>query len=88
MPGNGTAAQSRMTRASAVADHPLWRARRKRGLALTARAGLAGLSQSFLSMVETGQRPLRRRDHVNALALALRVSPVETAPTAIPGFDE
>ncbi len=77
-----------MTRAPAVAEHPLRRARRKRGLTLTALADLAGLSNSFLSMVETGQRPLRRRDHVNALARALRVSPAEIAPAAIPGFDE
>jgi transcriptional regulator with XRE-family HTH domain len=84
------AGQQRMTRAPAAADHehPLRRARRKRGLTLTALAGLAGLSESFLSMVETGQRPLRRRDHVNALALALRVAPAEIAPAVIPGLDE
>jgi hypothetical protein len=54
----------------------------------TALAGLTGLSQSFISMVETGQRPLRRRDHVNALAAALRVPPAEIAPSISPGFDE
>jgi hypothetical protein len=37
-------------------------------------AGLAGLSPSFLSMVETGQRPLDRRSHIAALASALHVS--------------
>ena len=36
-------------------------------------AGLAGLSPSFLSMVETGQRPLDRRSHIAALASALKV---------------
>ena len=79
-----------MTRASsAVADHPLRRVRRRRGLTLTVLADLSGLSQSFLSMVETGQRPLSRRDHVNALAAALRVSPAEIAPsTSSPGSDE
>jgi hypothetical protein len=54
----------------------------------TALAGLTGLSQSFISMVETGQRPLRRRDHVNVLAAVLRVPPAEIAPSMIPGFDE
>ena len=70
------------------ADHPLRRARRRRGLTTTALADLAGLSQAFISMVETGQRPLRRRDHVNALAAALRVPPAEIAPSISPGFDE
>ena len=49
---------------------------------------MSGLSVPFLSMVENGQRTLRRRDHVNALAAALRVPPAEIAPSAIPGFDE
>jgi transcriptional regulator with XRE-family HTH domain len=70
------------------ADHPLRRARRRRGLTTTALADLAGLSQAFISMVETGQRPLRRRDHVNALAAVLRVPPAEIAPCIGPGIDE
>ena len=70
------------------ADHPLRRARRRRGLSTTALADLAGLSPSFISMVETGQRPLRRRDHVNALAAVLRVPPAEIAPGISPGIDE
>jgi transcriptional regulator with XRE-family HTH domain len=37
-------------------------------------AGLAGLSPSFLSMVEHGQRSLDRRSHIAAVASALRVS--------------
>jgi transcriptional regulator with XRE-family HTH domain len=69
-------------------DHPLRRVRRRRGLTTTALADLAGLSPSFISMVETGQRPLRRRDHINALAAALRVPPAEIAPSTSPGFDE
>jgi transcriptional regulator with XRE-family HTH domain len=77
-----------MTGARFVADHPLRLARRKRGLTLTALADLAGLSCGFLSMVENGQRTLCRRDHVNALAVALRVSPAEIAPAAMSGFDE
>jgi transcriptional regulator with XRE-family HTH domain len=70
------------------ADHPLRRARRRRGLTTTAMAELAGLSQSFISLVETGQRQLLRRDHINALAAALRVPPAEIAPGISPGFDE
>lgn len=78
-----------MTRASAaIADHPLRRVRRKRGLTLVVLADLSGLSVPFLSMVENGQRSLSRRDHINALAAALRVAPAEIAPSTIPGFDE
>jgi transcriptional regulator with XRE-family HTH domain len=47
---------------------------RWRGKTQTELAGLAGLSPSFLSMVETGQRPLDRRSHIAALASALKVS--------------
>jgi len=73
---------------AARADHPLRRVRRRRGLTTTALADLAGLSPSFISMVETGQRPLRRRDHINALAAVLRVPPAEIAPSISPGVDE
>ena len=38
--------------------------RRWRGKSQTELAGLAGLSPSFLSMVETGKRPLDRRSHI------------------------
>lgn len=48
--------------------------RRWRGKTQVELAGLAGLSPSFLSMVESGQRPLDRRSHIAALASALRVS--------------
>jgi transcriptional regulator with XRE-family HTH domain len=76
------------TAPEAGAEHPLRQARRRRGLTTTALADLAGLSQSFISMVETGQRPLRRRDDINALAAALRVPPAEIAPSISPAFDE
>jgi transcriptional regulator with XRE-family HTH domain len=69
-------------------DHPLRQVRRRRSLTTTALADLAGLSPSFISMVETGQRPLRRRDHINALAAVLRVPPAEIAPSISPGIDE
>jgi len=48
--------------------------RRWRGKSQVELAGLAGLSPSFLSIVETGQRPLDRRSHIAALASALKVS--------------
>jgi len=70
---------------SAVADHPLRRVRRKRGLTL---ADLPGLSVGFLSMVENGQWTLMRLDHIQALAAALRVSPAEIAPSTSPALDE
>lgn len=42
--------------------------RRWRGMTQVELAGLAGLSPSFVSMVETGQRPLDRRSHIAAVA--------------------
>jgi transcriptional regulator with XRE-family HTH domain len=70
------------------ADHPLRRVRLRRGLTQVELAGLAGLCSSYVSMIETGQRPLRRRDHVNALAAVLKVPPAEIAPSMIGGSDE
>ena len=78
-----------MTRASAAgADHPLRRVRLRRGLTQVQLAGLAGLSYSYISMIECGRRKLTRCDHVNALAAALRVPPTEIAPAMVPGLDE
>ncbi len=51
--------------------------RRWRGMTLEELAGLSGLSKSFLSMAERGQRALDRRSHIAALANALRVSETE-----------
>lgn len=48
--------------------------RRWRAMTQAELAGLAGLSPSFVSMVESGQRPLDRRSHIAALASALKVS--------------
>ena len=48
--------------------------RRWRGMTQVELADLAGLSPSFVSMVENGQRPLDRRSHIAALANALKVS--------------
>jgi transcriptional regulator with XRE-family HTH domain len=72
--------------------------RRWRGKTLTQLAGETGLSISFLSMAERGQRALDRRSHIAELARALQVSetdlvggphlssdPVQSAPhTYIP----
>jgi len=70
------------------AGHPLRRVRLRRGLTQVELAGLAGLSYSYISMVECGRRKLTRRDHVNALAAALRVPPAEIAPSMIAGSGE
>src|SRR5215467_10228288 len=48
--------------------------RRWRGMTLTELAGLAGVSFSYLSMVERGQRMLDRRSYLSAVAAALKVS--------------
>ena len=48
--------------------------RRWRGMTQVDLAGLAGLSPSFVSMVEHGSRMLDRRSHIGALATALKVS--------------
>src|SRR5690606_37622763 len=51
--------------------------RKWRGLTLTVLADRAGVSKSFLSMAERGERALDRRSHIAALAAALRVSETE-----------
>src|SRR5215469_413833 len=48
--------------------------RRWRGMTLTQLAGRAGVSFSYLSMVERGQRSLDRRTYISAVAAALKVS--------------
>ena len=64
-------------------------ARLRRGMTQTALAGLACISPSFISMVETGERELTRVCDIVALADILRVSPLyladgrlDTSPTA------
>ncbi|MEU0741173.1 helix-turn-helix transcriptional regulator [Streptomyces sp. NPDC006134] len=51
--------------------------RGKRGLSLRALAGLAGVSNGYLSMVESGQRLLKDPAYINSLANALKVAPSE-----------
>src|SRR5215470_8325569 len=48
--------------------------RRWRGMTLAEVAGLAGVSEAYLSMVERGQRSLDRRSYISAVASALQVS--------------
>ncbi|MFC7731306.1 helix-turn-helix domain-containing protein [Actinomadura keratinilytica] len=51
--------------------------RRWRGMTQSQLADQAGLSTSFISMVEHGHRMLDRRSHISAVAAALRVSEVD-----------
>ncbi|MGH3936322.1 MAG: helix-turn-helix domain-containing protein [Pseudonocardiaceae bacterium] len=49
--------------------------REARGKSLAVIAGLAGITEAYLSMLETGKRALNRRSLIVALANALEVSP-------------
>src|ERR687893_1866891 len=51
--------------------------RRRRGLSLDVAAGLAGISKSYLSRLETGQRQFERRGLLDDLAAALGCSVVD-----------
>lgn len=48
-----------------------------RDVTLRATAELAGISPAYLSMIENGERQLERRSTLEAIARALRVSPIE-----------
>jgi transcriptional regulator with XRE-family HTH domain len=48
-----------------------------RGMDQQALAGLAGISQSYLSMIERGERAVTKRATLETLASALQVSPTE-----------
>lgn len=54
---------------------------------LSAVAGLAGISPSYLSMIERGQRAVDRRTLVEALAGALQVAPSELLAEPFPARD-
>lgn len=69
------------TTAETIGDR-VRRARRARGMTLQVLADLSGLSKSFLSMVENGDRHLERRQHLAAVADALNVSPADLIGTA------
>jgi transcriptional regulator with XRE-family HTH domain len=51
--------------------------RRRRGLSLDVVAGLAGISKSYLGMLEHGQRGFNRRGLLDDLAAALGCSVVD-----------
>ncbi|MEU5852506.1 helix-turn-helix domain-containing protein [Saccharopolyspora shandongensis] len=57
--------------------------RKARGKSLTVIAGLAGISPSYLSRLESGDRALDRRSLIVALANALEVAPSEITRTAV-----
>jgi len=63
--------------------HTLRQIRRARGKSLTVVAGLAGISPSYLSRLESGERALDRRSLILALANALEVAPGDITATAI-----
>ncbi|HEX5405957.1 MAG TPA: helix-turn-helix transcriptional regulator [Pseudonocardiaceae bacterium] len=58
-----------------------------RGLSVTATAGLAGMSASYLSLIERGLRPVTKRSVLEALASALKVSPTELTGQPYPLSD-
>jgi hypothetical protein len=64
------------------------RLRRRSGMLQAVPAGRTPFSASFLSMKENGQQNPTRHYHENALAAALRVTPAELAPAALPGIAE
>jgi transcriptional regulator with XRE-family HTH domain len=60
--------------------------RRRRGLSLKHAADLAGISKSYLSMLENGERSFTRRGLIEDLAYALGCSPIDLTglPAAAP----
>lgn len=68
-------------------EHPgtnLRRIRRHRGRSLDVVAGLAGISPSYLSRIERGERALDRRSLIAALARALDVTPADIVGPSVP----
>jgi DNA-binding XRE family transcriptional regulator len=61
-------------------------ARKRRGMTLMVLAGLAGVSQAYLSMVENGKRRLDRYSTIAALANALDIPPAELVPGMTAGL--
>lgn len=59
-----------------------------RKVSVTALAGLAGMSPSYLSLIERGLRPVTKRATLEALASALRVDPAELVGKPYPPSDE
>ncbi len=67
---------------SSEIGHKLRQIRQARGKSLAVIAGLAGISPSYLSRLESGQRVLDRRSLIIALAKALEVAPSELTGTS------
>ncbi len=59
-----------------------------RGKSLRVAAELAGISESYLSRIERGERPLDRRSLLEALAAALRVAPSDITGQPYPRSNE
>lgn len=57
--------------------------RQSRGMSQAVLAGLAGLSEGYISLIETGKRQPDRRQTIEAIANALQVSPFEIATIPI-----
>ena len=62
--------------------------RRRRGLSQVKLAGLLGRSESWISQVERGVRPVDRISVLNEVARALSVPVKELAPTALGSLEE
>jgi len=72
--------------ASIGARAKYWRVKRK--LTQQAVADLAGISRSYLAMIEAGDRALDRRSGIATLARALRVTAADLTGDVIPAGDE
>lgn len=63
-----------------------WRLRRK--LTQQTVADLAGISRSYLAMIESGERALDRRSRIASLARALRITPTDLTGEPVPAGDD
>jgi transcriptional regulator with XRE-family HTH domain len=59
-----------------------------RGMTLKVVAELAGITEGHLSRIERGERPVDRRSRIEAIAVALRVSPAELTGQPYPPSNE
>jgi transcriptional regulator with XRE-family HTH domain len=64
--------------------HTLRRVRHARGKSLAVVAGLAGISTSYLSMLERGERAVDRRSLIIRLANALEIAPSDLTGLPVP----
>lgn len=74
-----------------MSEHPgvrLRRIRKARNLSQGVVAGLAGISKSYLSRLENGERALDRRQLISALANALNVTNADITGHALPAVPE